>query len=147
MDGLIKPSELTITDQDGTIRTFILSNFDAVTGREIVALYPLTGIPKIGDYEANKKTMMKLMSYVAVMVNGQPLRLTTEALINNHCGDFETLMKIEMSMMEKNCSFFRNGKTYDLLEKMVEIFLTKFSETLTLLSEQLSPPEKPPSTN
>ncbi len=105
-------------------------------------------MPKIGDYELNKKTMLKLMGYVGVrQPNGDVLRLSTEALVNNHVPDWETLAKIEMAMMEKNCSFFRNGQSWDFLSNMAQIFLQKLSEMLTRSSEQLSPQEKPPSTS
>lgn len=143
MADLIDTEERTI---DGKV--YILSNFPAVQGREIVALYPLSGLPKIGDYAVNEKTMFKLMNFVAVKdVNGSPLRLSTEALVNNHVPNFETLLKIEMAMMEKNCSFFRNGKSWDFLENLGQLFLSKLQEMLTHSSLQSSPPEKQPSTN
>lgn len=147
---MIKPEELLLPDPDneGKTKTYILSNFDAVAGREIIALYPTTGLPKFGDYEQNKKTMLKLMGYVGVkMPNGDVLRLSTEELINNHVPDWETLAKIEMAMMEKNCSFFRNGQSWDFLNNFVQMLLQKLSETLTLSSAQSSQPEKPPSTS
>lgn len=147
MSDLIKPSEFVIEDEVGNKLTYILSNFDAVNGREIIALYPTSGLPKVGDYAVNKAIMLKLMSYVAVNVNGQQLRLETEALVNNHVPDWETLAKIEMAMMEKNCSFFRNGRSWDFLENFSQTILQKISEILILSSAQLSPMEKPPSTS
>lgn len=133
---------------DGSEITYILSNFDAVNGREIVALYPTSGMSKIGDYAVNKSTMLKLMDYVAVkMPNGDLLRLSTEALINNHVPDWETLAKIEMAMMEKNCSFFRDGRSWDFLDNMAQILLQKLSETLIRSSQQSSTQESQPTTN
>ena len=103
---LLEPIEKEI---DGKI--FILSKFPAVAGREIIANYSLSAIPKIGDYAVNEQMMLKLMSYVGVVCKGmnEPLRLTTQALIDNHVGGWETLAKVEMSMLELNCSFFQNG--------------------------------------
>jgi hypothetical protein len=144
---LLKPTEFPIEDADGKKRVYILSNFPAVIGREIVMKYPLSAIPKLADYEVNKDVMLKLMHHVAVDNNGQLLRLSTQALIDNHVPDYEVLLKIEMAMMEKNCSFFRNGKSWDFLENLAQVFLQRTTEMLTRLSEQSSPVEKPASTS
>ena len=77
-------------------------------GREIVAKYPVSALPKLGDYAVNEEVMLKLMSFVAVQVGESQQRLSSRAMINNHVPDFETLAKIEMKMMEYNCSFFRD---------------------------------------
>lgn len=132
----------------GEISTYILSNFDAVEGRRIVSQYPMTGLPKVGNYEENEKLMLRLMSYVAVVtVDGRKLRLSTMELINNHVPHFEMLAKIEMKMMEKNCSFFRDGRSLDFLDNIAQIFSRQILEMLTLSSERSSEQEKQPSTN
>lgn len=145
--ALIKPEEIVFKDAEGNDRKFILSNFPAVQGREIIAQYPTSGLPKVGDYGLNRDLMLKLMSYVAVDLNGTIQRLETEALVNNHVPDWEMLGRIEMAMMEKNCSFFRDGRSSDFLEKMAQTFLLKITETLTRLSEQSSLTEQQPLTN
>ena len=100
---LLDPKEIEI---DG--KTFVISKFPAVAGREIVANYSLSALPKVGDYEVNAQMMHKLMSYVGVPnASEQPLQLCTTALIDNHVGGWETLAKVEMAMMEYNCSFFQ----------------------------------------
>lgn len=144
---LIKPEELVLKDAEGNDRKFILSNFPAVQGREIVAQYPTSGLPKVGDYGLNRELMLKLMSYVAVDLGGTLQRLETEALINNHVPDWEMLAKLEMAMMEKNCSFFRDGRSSDFLENMAQIFLSKITEISTRLLEQSSPANPQPLTN
>lgn len=139
----LKPEEFVLTDDDGKKHTYILSNFDAVAGRHIISQYPMTGLPKIGDYALNEKLMFRLMSYVAVVTNdGRKLRLDTEALINNHVPNFEMLAKLEMKMMEKNCSFFRDGRSLDFLDNIAQIITQKLSETLMLSSAPSSPQEK-----
>lgn len=145
MSELIKPEELKIIDADGKERTYILSNFDAVNGREIITQYPMTGLPKIGDYPENKRLMSKLMSYVAVVVGDKTIRLETDALINNHVPDAENLMQIEMAMMVKNCSFFRDGRSLDFFDMLAQVFTEKFLEMLTPSSELSLPEEKQPS--
>src|SRR3954469_14685036 len=110
MADLIKPKPLSVADADGEIRHYIISKFNAVDGREIVAKYPISALPKLGDYAVNEEVMLKLMGFVAVQVGETQQRLSTRAMINNHVPDFETLAKIEMAMMEYNCSFFRNER-------------------------------------
>lgn len=144
----IKEEKFELTDVDGNVRTYILSNFDAVEGRRIVSQYPLTGLPQVGDYDENEKLMIRLMSYVAVVTkDGRKLRLSTMELINNHVPDFEMLAKIEMKMMEKNVSFFRDGRLQDYLDNLAQIVSRKVLEILTLSSERSSEPVKQPSTN
>lgn len=146
--GLIKPEDLVLKCEDGKERKYILSSFPAVQGREIVAKYIGLNLPKIGDYAEGEKIMITLMSYVAVeLKEGLQIRLATKDLINNHCPGFEELMKIEMAMMEKNCSFFRDGRSLDLFENLTRLIVRKVSETLILSSQQSSPTEKPVSTN
>lgn len=145
---LLKPEEFDLLDDEGHARTYILSNFDAVTGRQIITQYPLTGLPKIGDYVENEKLMFKLMSFVAVVTkDGRKLRLSTPELVMNHIPNAEMLMKLEMKMMEKNCSFFRDGRSLDLLDTIAQILSRKLLEILTPLSASSSPQEKPPLTN
>lgn len=145
---MIEPKEIEVTDQTGKVRRFILSKFPAVQGREIVAKYPLSAMPKLGDYEVNEATMLKLMSFVGVpRDDGTTMQLTTRALVDNHCGDWETLARVEIAMMEYNVSFFGNGKGSTLLEAIARKAQQLITKTLTDLSAQSSPKAKRPSTS
>jgi hypothetical protein len=141
---MIQPKEITIETQDGKPRSFVLSKFPAIQGREIIAKYPLSAMPKLGDYEVNEETMLKLMSFVAVpRESGEPLRLTTRALVDNHVGDWETLARVEMAMMEYNCSFFGNGQASTFFEVIARKAQALISQTLMDLSAQSSPKRSP----
>ena len=88
--ALLQPTEKEILG-----KTFILSKFPAVEGREIAAKYASAGFPHITDYKANEETMLKLMSYVAVPIQGaNPQTLSTKALVNNHVDNWEMLVNI-----------------------------------------------------
>lgn len=139
---MIEPKEVNI---DG--KEFILSKFPAIAGREIVAKYPLSGLPKLGDYQVNEETMLKLMSYVGVNIDDKPLMLSTRGLVDNHTGSWETLGKIEWAMMEYNCSFFQNGRISTFFEDFAQKLPQWISKTLMDLSAQLSQTERQPSTN
>ncbi|HGO5420124.1 hypothetical protein [Klebsiella oxytoca] len=142
---MLEPLNQEFTCGDGTKKTFILSKFPAIAGREIVTQYPITGAPKIGEYKTNEALMLKLMAYVAIETPNGPVMLVTPELVNNHVPDFETLLKIEWAMMEYNCSFFRNGSALRSLDSLKTRFLSSISKTLTELLAQLSGKASPPS--
>ncbi len=145
---MIEPKEIEIEG-----KTFILSKFPAVQGREIIAKYPRSAIPKLGDYAVNEETMLKLMAFVAVPRDtGEPLKLSTRALVDNHCvvpgvPGWEILARVEIAMIEYNCSFFGNGKGSTFLEAITQKAQQLISKTLTDLSAQSSQKVKPPSKN
>lgn len=142
---MLEPKEVTIETQAGESRVYVLSKFPAVQGREIIAKYPLSAMPKLGDYAVNEETMLKLMAFVAVpQADREPLRLTTRALVDNHVPDWETLARIEMAMMEYNVSFFGNGKGSTFLEAITRKAQAFLSQTLMDLSAQSSPKGKRP---
>jgi len=136
---MLEPKETII---DG--KTYIISKFPAIDGREIITQYPLSATPKIGDYQTNKEIMLKIMGYVAIKLpsNNQNLTLSTQDLVNNHVPNWEVLLKLEWAMMEYNCSFFHEGKVSSFLENLVEMLPAWITQMLTLLSEPLSQAEK-----
>lgn len=140
---LLHPHEFPVTLADGTTKTYLLSKFPAIAGREIIAKYPLSSMPKLGDYEVNQETMLKLMQYVAVPIEGaDPMRLMTAALVDNHIPDWETLAKIEVAMMEYNCSFFANGALQSFIDLLLEKAAPLLSQILTNSLQVLSRVEK-----
>jgi hypothetical protein len=139
MFELLEQKEVLI---DG--RAFILSKFPAVAGREIIASYPLTAIPKIAEYKTNESIMLKLMCYVGVRTGDNILRLSSQALVDNHVGNWETLVKVEAAMLEYNCSFFLSGRVSTFLSDAARNMPQWILKILTGLSEQLSQKEKRP---
>jgi len=145
---MIEPKEITIKTQTGKDKTYIISKFPAVAGREIIAKYPLSGTPKLGDYQVNEETMLKLMCYVsAVTPEGNKITLTTKAVIDNHVPDWETLAKLEIEMMGYNCSFFREGKISAFLDIIKVKAEQSIMSMLTTLLEPLSQQTKQHSKN
>lgn len=144
---MLEPKEQQFKNPDGTETTYILSKFPAIAGREIVAKYPLSAAPKLGDYAVNEETMLKLMAYVAVEGPNGPIQLTTRALVDNHVKSWETLAKIEIAMMEYNCSFFANGRVSTFFEGIAQKLPTLIQKILTDSLRQLSEKSKQPSPN
>ena len=139
---MIEPIEKEI---DG--KTYIISKFPAVAGREIVAKYPLSGMPKLGDYAVNEETMLKLMKYVCVITPSGQLALSSKDLIDNHIQSWETLARLEWTMLEYNCSFFRDGRISSFFRDFLQKLPAWISKTLTGLSVPLSPVDLQPTEN
>lgn len=145
---LLKPKEFKVKDIDGIERTYMLSRFPAIAGREIIAKYPLSALPKLGDYAINEETMLKLMAFVAVVTDqGQEIELKNRTLVDNHVPDFETGLRIEAAMIEYNCSFFHNGQSLTFFQAIAQKAQAYLIKTLMDLSVQSSKKAKPPSTN
>ncbi len=143
----IEPKQVTVTDIGGNNHTFTVSKLPATIGREVVATYPVSAVPKIGDYGVNEKIMLKMMKYVSVEKDGGDMALENKDMINNHCADWQVLAKLEMAMLEYNTSFFGDGKVSKLLEGFGEKVQQLILKTLTDFSAQLSQREKPASTS
>lgn len=145
---MIEPKEITLTTQGGVERTYILSKFPAVAGREIVTKYPVSNIPKLGEYQQSEEVMLKLMAFIAsVASDGTQVALTTRALVDNHVPDWETLAKLEWSQLEYNTSFFGKGLNSDFFENFSQKAVTWISKTLTPLLVTSLQAAKPPSKN
>ena len=145
---MIEPKEYPVQQADGTERVYILSKVPAVAGREIVAKYPLSNIPKIGEYAASEEVMFKLMAYVqAVTRDGQTVQLTTRALIDNHVPDTMTLMRLEAAMLEYNFGFFVRALSSGFFGSFSQKAERWITGTLTPLLEQLSQAVAQPSSS
>ena len=144
---LIQPKEAQIVTQSGETKTYILSKFPAIDGREIVMQYPVSAMPRIGDYGVNQEVMLKLMSFVAVDLPQGHVALDSKTLVDNHVPDWETLAKLEAAMMEYNCSFFQNGKISNFLGGIEAKAQALIMSMLTALSAQSSVQAKQQSMN
>jgi len=146
--ALLEPKEHPIDLPGGGSKTYIVSKFPAVAGREIVTQYPVSSMPKVGDYQVNEALMLKLMCYVAVpMPTGDPLPLNSRTLVDNHVPDFETLMKLEWAVLSYNCSFLGNGAAVGFLESLAAKAQALIVKTLTDFSQPSSAKSKRRSTN
>lgn len=143
---LIQPKEVVL-EYEGEELKFNISKFPATVGREIISKYPISNMPKIGDYKISEETMLKLMSYVERVYPDRVQPLANKTLIDNHIPSWEVLTKLEILMIDYNCSFFRNGKGLDFLKKLQALAEPKIIEILTVLSGKLSQAAKQPSTN
>lgn len=140
---MIEPKEIQIEG-----KTFILSKFPATVGREIIANYPLTALPKIGDYKVNEAAMLKLMSCVSFKKDETTfITLSSKSLIDTFIANWETLAQLEIAMLEYNCSFFQNGKISGFFKDFAKNLQVLITKILTDSLAPLSQKEKPLSMN
>lgn len=132
MSDLIKPQDVEIKDCEGNVKTFIISRIPAIPMREVMAKYPVSNIPKLGEYQASKEVMLLLMRYVAVRLeDGRELQLVNTALIDNHVTDGEQLLRIEYAMLQYNTSFFGQGDLSTFLRELIAKHLPSIIQTVT----------------
>lgn len=147
---LIKPKEVQIKNVDGIEKAFVISRLPAVTGREILAKYPLSNAPKIGDYEVSKEAMLKMMAYVCAVSDGEEIPLKTQTLIDNHVPDGESLIRLELEMLKYNTSFFGTGGNSGFLPFLISKVgssLPSVIKTLMASLQSSSAKDSPPSPN
>lgn len=135
---LIKPKEITISDLDGVEHTYTISRVPATVGRELIAKYPTSNMPKIGEYSVSEETMLLMMRFVEVSAGDRQIRLSTKALVDNHVPDATLLLKLEYQMLNYNTNFFTNGDRSGFLDYLISKALSSISPMLIRLSEQLS---------
>lgn len=138
MHALIKPKTITLKNRDDEEKEFIISRLPATVCREIMAKYPLSNLPKVGEYAASEEAMLLLMKYVAVMKDDQEIRLTTKALVDNHVDDGILLGRLEIQMLEYNTGFFGLGGNQGFLDCLLQRFKPLIMQMLTQLSAQSS---------
>lgn len=147
--SLLQPKEILVKTLSGEEKTFVISKFPAVAGREIFAQYPFSLLPKVGEYKLNEALMLKIMGYVGVATTdpARPQVLNTRALVDNHVPDWETLARLELAIMDYNCSFFASGGASTFFAGLGATANRKITEILTGLLANLSQAAKQPSTN
>lgn len=137
MADLIKPKTVTILDLDKVERTFTISRFPSTDGREFITQFPVTASPKIGDYKSNAALSARMMHYVSVKTGDTETRLTTQALVDNHTSDAQTLIKLEWELLGYNNDFFGAGKSLSFFSMLLESLTPWATKTLMALSGAL----------
>jgi hypothetical protein len=142
--NLIKPKEI---EMDG--KTYILSKFTAETGREILAVFPLSALPKIGDYKTNKEMALKIYSHIAVPRGPglAPMPLNMWQLVNQHVDNAITGYKLEKAMIEYNFGFFLEGRVSTFFQDIAQKLPDVATKILMVFWERLSQRNTTPSNN
>jgi hypothetical protein len=145
MNEMIQPKLIEVENADGISKTFVISKLPYSVGREVLSQFVPTGMPKVGDYQANHELMLKMMKFIAVIKeDGTEQRLTTQALIDNHIDGFKQGVILEKAMLEYNIGFFGQGNLSTFFEDFKTMLPKLISEMLTAYKAQLSQAEGQP---
>ena len=140
---LIEPKEIQV---DG--KTFVISKLPATVAVEVMMRSAGNAIPKAGDFATIESMMLKTMSYVAVRrPNISDLVLNSRELIDNHCPDWTTYMKVLEEMRGYNNLFLISENLLTFLERVIAMLPAKIRAILTPESQPLSTQDSPPSTS
>lgn len=137
MSELIKPRVVSLANRDGVEKEFTISRLPCTVGREVIAKYPTSNIPKVGDYKTSEETMLLLLRYVSVEIDGREQKLTTKALVDSHVDDVIQLIKLEYEMIEENTGFFGQGSRRGFLDSLLQKLMSSITPTLMPLLERL----------
>ena len=102
-------------------------------------MYPVSNMPKVGDYQSSEEAMLLLLKYV----EHDGVRLVTRALVDNHVPDGVALINLEYQMLEYNTGFFGSGGQRGLLSTLIANLSDKAMPILTRLLEQYLAQDKP----
>lgn len=146
MAELLNPKPVTVADRNGGEHHYIIGQFPAITGREVAAKYP-TSIAALAkqweenQYGENEKIMLKALSFVdRVLEDGNTVRLSTAALVDNHVPDAETLLRLERALLDHNFSFFekfnRSISSGGIVQNMIKLVTSTLISSLQQSSRQ-----------
>lgn len=139
----IEPKEIQVNGKN-----FVIHKLPATVAIEVMARSVAGAIPKAGDFNVVEEMMVKTMGYVAIRRPGQPdLFLTSKELIDNHCVDYKTYLKVLEAIREYNELFFVAGSASHFYENIILTLPAKIMKMLNPLSPQSSTPDSQPSTN
>ena len=132
---MLEPKEIVIND-----KTFVIHKFPATVAIEIMArimggTLPAALVPKAGDFEMVESMMIKAMGYVAIRRPALPdLLLGSKELIDNHCVDYKTYLKVLEAIREYNELFFIAGSASNFYANLILTLPAKISKMFIPLS-------------
>lgn len=140
MTPILEPIDKII---DGV--TYRLSKFPATNGRKIFSQYPLSALPKLGDYKVNEEIMLELMAHVFIEASpDQWVNLNSKRLVDQYVKSWETLLKLEKEMLEYNCVGLQNGQISKFLRDSAQKLPQSITKILTGSLESLLAKAKQP---
>lgn len=139
----IEPKEINI---DG--KTFIIHKLPATVAIEIMFKFGNGVLPKIGNFALAEEMMVKMMSYASLKRPNLPdLPLSTRELIDNHCVDYKTYLKVLEEVRRYSELFLISGNSLDFLKSLIAMLPAKLASISSQLSPVSSTESSPPSTN
>ena len=119
-------------------------------GREVLAEYLPTALPRVGDYKRNEDLARILYAnVVAIDSDGNHFPLTTDSMINNHIPDVKVALELEAAAFDKSTDFLILGKVLEYrtawsltVESFIANLPTQLVKLLSGLDSQPLPSSK-----
>lgn len=134
MSDLKKPLEIEVPNQEGIAKTFTISRLPALVGREALAKYSVSNIPKIGDYQVSEEVLVLLFQYIEY--NG--IRLINKDLINNHVDDATQLIQLEFRMLQYNSNLLGGAGNQNILDVLINKLFQKLLPHIGDITQMVS---------
>lgn len=149
MADLVNEKEVVIEGANGTQKTFYISTIPYLSGGRDFCLNFLPSLaPKVGDYLTNERLARVMYKHIDVVdQNGNRIRLSTDALVNNHIDSFLMGARLEEAMLEHNMGFSVAGKISGFLQMFKSTIEQYLSKILTASAQQSSTPAPQPTEN
>ena len=139
----ISPKEIQV---DG--KTFVIHKLPATVAVEVMMRSAGNAIPKAGDFAVVEEMMLKTMGYASIRRKDLPdLQLNSRELIDNHCVDYKTYLKVLEEVRSYSQLFGVAGNLLDFFERVIQMLPAKIRSMLTQESPVSSTPSSQPSTN
>jgi hypothetical protein len=139
----IAPKEIQI---DG--KTFVIHKLPATVAVEVMMRSAGNAIPKAGDFAVVEEMMLKTMAYASIRRKDLPdLQLNSRELIDNHCVDYKTYLKVLEEVRQHSQLFGIAGNLLTFFESVIQMLPAKIAKMLTDVSLASSTRSSPPSTN
>ena len=135
---MLEPKEILLNG-----KTYVLHKMETKPGLDAYLRFT-----HIESRDEREELIALLMKWVTVKLeNGTETALSSDALINNHVPDVQTLLKLEEEMLAYNFDFFGRGEISSSLEWTEKVARTQNTEMLTDLLLALSKVGERASTN
>jgi len=147
--NLIDSERKTFIDVKGKEHIFQIGKVPWMGGgREILAEYIPSGLPKVGDYQKNE-TLARILYANAVKIDsdGNHHPLTTDSMINNHVPDVKVAMELEAAVFDKSTDFLILGKVLEYRTAWSQTLDSVLADLPTQLQKLLSGLASPPLPN
>ena len=145
--NLIDSERKTFTDVNGKNHIYQIGKVPWMSGgREILAEYIPSGLPKVGDYQKNERLARILYANVIkIGKEGAQFPLITDSMIENHVPDVKVAMELEAAVFDKSTDFLILGKVLEYRTAWSQTVDSVLADLPTQLQKLLLVLASPPS--
>lgn len=123
-------------------KRYRVKSMDVFDARRVAYEFPITMMPRIGDYAENEKLFRLLMKYVEVEISPNNWQaLTTDELIRQHVSP-KDFARLEREVVDFTTGFFSDGNASNIVLTIGEFIIERITKTLMVLSAEFLKADK-----